>query len=210
MSNDALQASVLVLNRSFLPVHVTSAQRAFCLVFKAAAEVVDVQDGRFDLYNFESWQEVSEFKRKSGLTDGESDWVATVSYEIEVPRIIRLVLYNRYPEQKARFNRRNIYARDRNLCQYCGRRFPSSELSIDHIVPVSQGGKTCWENVVCACTDCNKRKGGRTPQQAHMRLVRPPVAPRRNPLIALKLRRRKYFSWKHFLDEAYWSVTLQP
>jgi hypothetical protein len=209
MSDLALQASVLVLNRSFAPIHVTTAQRAFCLLFKSVAQVVDVQDGSFDLYNFESWQEVSEFKLKSGLADERSDWVSTVRFEIEVPRIIRLLFCNRFERRPANFNRRNIYARDGSQCQYCGHRFPTSELSIDHVIPISRGGKSCWENVVCACTECNKKKGGRTPREAGMALVRKPFAPKCNPLIQLKLMREKYYSWKHFLDEAYWFVTLQ-
>ena len=209
MSREALQASVLVLNRSFAPVHVTSARRAFCLLVKSIAEVVWVDDGRMELHDFQSWQELSELKRSSGLVDEESDWVSTVSLEIEVPRVIRLLFYNRFPQIKASFNRKNIFARDENRCQYCGNRFPSSELSIDHIVPLAYGGDNSWTNVVCACTDCNKRKGGRTPAEAHMALVREPLVPKHNPEIKLKLRRRKYYSWKQFLTDAYWSVELQ-
>lgn len=209
MSLEALQSSVLVLNRGFTPVHLVTAQRAFCMVFKAVAEVVLMEDGHLELYNFETWQEVSQFKKRNGLAGQESEWVSTVSYDIQVPRIIRLLFYNRYPNRRVSFNRRNIFARDENRCQYCGRKWPTSELSIDHIIPLSRGGRTLWANVVCACTGCNKRKGGRTPAQAGMSLVRRPAEPRFNPAIRLKLRRKKYYSWKQFLDEAYWSVTLE-
>ncbi len=209
MSSIALQSSVLVLNRSLMPVDMTTARRAFCLVCKAAAEIVDVADGRFEMHGFESWQEISEFKRKSGLSDEGAEWVSTVSCEIEVPRIIRLLFYDRFPNRGVPLNRRNILARDENRCQYCGKRHPTSELSIDHVEPVSMGGRTCWTNVACACTACNKRKGGRTPEQANMHLVRKPVQPKHNPHIKLKLRRKKYYSWKHFLNDAYWSVTLK-
>ncbi len=208
MSRDALQASVLVLNRGFAPVNLISAQRAFGMVFKAVAEVVTMEDGHLELHDFASWQQVSEFRRSCGLSHGESDWISTVSYELEVPRIIRLLLYNRFQKRRVSFNRRNIFARDEGRCQYCGQRFSHSELSLDHVVPLSQGGQNSWRNVVCACTECNKRKGGRTPAQAGMHLTRRPVEPRFNPQIRLKLRRRKYYSWKQFLDEAYWSVTL--
>jgi 5-methylcytosine-specific restriction endonuclease McrA len=132
-----------------------------------------------------------------------------VSFDIQVPRIIRLLFYNRYPNRRVSFNRRNIFARDENRCQYCGRSFATNELSIDHVVPLSRGGRSTWGNVVCACTRCNKRKGGRTPPEARMKLVRRPGEPRFNPLIRLKVRRKKYYSWKQFLDEAYWSVTLE-
>jgi len=209
MSQEALQSSVLVLNRSFVPVHMITAQRAFCLLFKAAAEVVQMEDGRLGLYSFDSWQEVSRFKRAQDIREDESDWVSTVTYEIEVPRVLRLLYYNRFPQRRVSFNRRNIFARDLNRCQYCGQKFSTSELSIDHVVPLSHNGQNTWTNVVCACTSCNKRKGGRTPEQARMRLIRRPVEPRFNPVIKLKVRRKKYSAWRQFLDEAYWSVTLE-
>jgi len=204
-----LDNSVLVLNRSLVPVDLTSVRRAFCLICKAVAEVVDVTEGRFDFYGFETWQEISELKRRTGLADENTEWVRTVSREIEVPRIIRLTFYDRFPRLHVTLNRRNMFARDENRCQYCGRRFSTSELSLDHIMPLSLGGRTSWTNVVCACTACNKRKGGRTPEQVGMRLIRKPFRPRHNPLIKLKLRRRKYLSWKHFLNDAYWSVELK-
>jgi len=209
MSSAVLDSSVLVLNSSLVPVDMTTVRRAFCLLCKAVAQVVDVSDGRYEFHGFESWQEISEFKRRHGLAEPHAQWVSTVSCQIEVPRIIRLLFYDRYPRRGVPLNRRNIFARDENRCQYCGRRFPSSELSIDHVIPTSMGGTTSWANVVCACTECNKRKGGRTPAQAGMSLIRLPGEPKRNPQIALKLRRREYYSWKHFLDDAYWSVTLE-
>jgi len=186
-----------------------TAQRAFCMLFKSAAEVVHLEDGHLELYNFRSWQEVSAFRKAHGLADEETEWVSTVTQEIQVPRIVRLLFYSRYPHRRVSFNRRNIFARDENRCQYCGDKFPTNELSLDHVVPLSRGGLTVWTNVVCACTRCNKRKGGRTPHEAGMRLIHQAVEPRFNPLISLKIRRKKYFSWKQFLDEAYWSVTLQ-
>ncbi len=209
MSRTALEASVLVLNRSFVPVNVVTVRRAFGMLFKAVAEVVLMEDGRLGLYSFESWQEISEFRRRNGLADEEAEWVSTVSFEIQVPRIIRLLFYNRCPRRTVSLNRRNLFARDENSCQYCGAKFPSSELSVDHVVPMSRGGATNWSNVVCACTECNKQKGGRTPGEAGMHLIRQPFRPKVNPMIRLKLRRRKYYSWRQFLDEAYWSVTLR-
>ncbi len=83
-----------------------------------------------------------------------------------MPRVIRLLAYDRLPKQTVRFNRRNLFARDNNRCQYCGKRFPTSELSLDHVVPRSRGGDTTWENIVCSCVACNVRKGGRTPTSA--------------------------------------------
>jgi 5-methylcytosine-specific restriction endonuclease McrA len=131
-----------------------------------------------------------------------------VTSVIQVPRVIRLIGFDRMPRQAIKFNRRNIFARDGNLCQYCGKRFPTSELSLDHVLPRSQGGGSSWENIVCACVACNVRKGGRTPKQASMALIRRPEKPKRSPMLNQKLTNSKYESWKTFLENAYWSVEL--
>lgn len=203
----ALEASVLVLNKLFMAVHVISVRRAFILLCKELAEVVTEEDGQFLTYDFASWREVSEFRRQ--FVNEDDDWIQTATTHIQVPRVIRLTGYEKLPKQTVKFNRRNIFARDHNQCQYCGKRFPTSELSLDHVVPRSQGGPSSWDNIVCACVECNVRKGGRTPKQAHMSLIRKPEKPKRSPLLNLKLTHRKYQSWRTFLDNAYWSVELK-
>ena len=204
----ALEASVLVLNKLFMAVHIISVKRAFCLLCKELAEVVSLEDGQFTTYDFNSWREVSEY-RAQHFREEDDDWVRTVNSVIQAPRVIRLLGYDKLPRQTVKFNRRNIFARDNNQCQYCGRKFPTSELSLDHVTPRSQGGQSSWENMVCACVKCNVRKGGRTPKQAHMSLIRKPEKPKRSPMLNLKLTHRKYQSWKTFLDNAYWSVELK-
>jgi len=207
-SNSALDASVLVLNKLFMAIHVISVRRAFCLLCKELAEVVSQEDGEFITYNFETWREVSEFRARN-FRQQDDDWVRTAKSEIQVPRVIRLLTYEKMPKQTVKFNRRNIFARDHNQCQYCGRKFPTTELSLDHVTPRSQGGQSTWENIVCACVACNVRKGGRTPRQAHMSLIRKPEKPKRSPLLNLKMSHRKYQSWRTFLENAYWSVELK-
>ncbi|MBM4071357.1 MAG: HNH endonuclease [Planctomycetes bacterium] len=207
-ASGALDASVLVLNKMFLAVHIVSVRRAFCLLCKDLAEVVNMEDGQFATYSFSSWREVSEY-RAQHFREEDDDWVRTVTSQIQVPRVIRLMSYDKLPKQTVKFNRRNIFARDNNQCQYCGKRFPTNELSLDHVTPRSQGGLSSWINVVCACLECNVRKGGRTPKQAHMGLIRKPEKPKRSPLLNFKLTQKKYQSWKTFLDNAYWSVELK-
>ena len=207
-ANSALDASVLVLNKLFMAVHIISVRRAFCLLCKELAEVVSVEEGQFATYDFATWRELSEYRARH-FRQEDDDWVRTVSSEIQVPRVIRLLGYDKLPKQTVKFNRRNIFARDNNQCQYCGKKFPTSELSLDHVVPRSQGGQSTWENIVCACVACNVRKGGRTPKEAHMHLIRKPEKPKRSPMLNLKLTHRKYQSWKTFLDNAYWSVELK-
>ena len=99
-----------------------------------------------------------------------------------------------------------IYARDGFACVACKSR---DKLSLDHVVPKSQGGKSTWENIVCCCVKCNVKKGGRTPLQAHMHLITKPVKPKRSPVINIRLADERYHSWKQFLDTAYWTVELK-
>jgi hypothetical protein len=202
-----LDCNVLVLNKHYMAIRIVGARRAFSLLFRELAEVVSFEQGSYSNYNFQSWCDVSEFKRNFE-PDGH-DWVSTINFYIAVPRIIRLLFYDRLPRNEVKFNRRNIFARDKNCCQYCGKRFPTSELSLDHIIPRSMGGKATWENMVCSCTKCNVIKGGRTPKQAGLTLVQKPTKPKRNPLIHVHLGHPRYRSWKQFLDHAYWSVELK-
>lgn len=201
-----LNSRVLVLNKHYMAIRVVSARRAISLLFRQQAEVISCDSGTYSNYDFHSWREVSEFKER--FQGQEHDWISTVHFDLVVPRIIRLLFYDRLPQRQVKFNRRNIFARDRNHCQYCGKRFPTSELSLDHVIPRASGGGTSWENIVCACTKCNVKKGGRTPKQANMKLINKPVKPRRNPVIHLHLSNSRYNSWKQFLDNAYWSVEL--
>jgi 5-methylcytosine-specific restriction endonuclease McrA len=202
-----LACNVLVLNRLYMAIRVVSARRAFSLLSRNLAEVISVENEAYLSYTIDSWIEVSELKAR--FERETHDFVRTVRFEIAVPRIIRLLSYDRLPKQEVKLNRRNIYARDNSLCQYCGKKFPTQELSLDHVVPRSHGGKTTWENLVCACVYCNAKKGGRTPAQAHMHLQKHPHKPKRNPVINIRLGSDKYASWKHFLDHAYWSVELK-
>ncbi len=202
-----MNCNVLVLNRHYLAVRVVGVKRAFSLLFRDLAEVVHVEDGKYISYDYSEWCELSDLARE--FEPDAHDWIRTVRFDIAVPRIIRLAIYDRLPQQSVKFNRRNIYARDGNRCQYCGKRFSTTELSLDHVHPRSLGGKTSWENIVCACLKCNIRKGGRNPEQAGMHLITPPKKPKRNPVLSLKLADDRYASWKSFLDNAYWSVELK-
>ena len=156
-----VSCSVLVLNRLYMAVHVVNVRRAFGLLCRELAEVIHLEEGTFATYSFESWREMSELR--ADLKQPHDDWIRAVNFEIQVPRVIRLLRFDRLPKQKLHLNRRNVLARDGHVCQYCGRHFPTHLLSIDHVVPRSRGGETTWENVVCACLACNVKKGGRSP-----------------------------------------------
>jgi 5-methylcytosine-specific restriction endonuclease McrA len=206
-SGSGLGCNVLILNRNYMAIRVSSAKRAFSLLYRDLAEVIHIEDGQYLSYDFDGWRELSELKQR--FEPQSYDFIRTVRFSVAVPRIIRLTLYDRLPRKNVKLNRRNIFARDENKCQYCGKKFPTSELSLDHVIPRSQDGRTTWENVVCCCLKCNVRKGGRTPVQAGMHLITPPCKPRRSPMINVQLSNHRYRSWKQFLDHAYWSVELK-
>jgi len=209
-STIALESSVLVLNKFFAAVHIVNAKRAFTMLCKESAEVVSIDDGQYNSYDFTSWVDVSAFKAECELPDEDRyESIKTFSLEVRVPKIIRLVVYDKLPKATVKFNRKNIFARDKNRCQYCGKKVPTSELSLDHVIPRTQGGTSNWKNIVCACTNCNKHKGGRRPEEAGMKLICKPVKPNHCPLIQLKLGSNKYNSWKQFLNNAYWSAPLE-
>jgi 5-methylcytosine-specific restriction endonuclease McrA len=194
-----MNAAVLVLNRHYQPVHVTNVKRAFSLLYQGVARAIDEQ---YRLYDFEDW---------AALAAGD-EAVLTVSRSIRVPRVLVLTAFEKLPRVRVRFSRLNIYVRDDDTCQYCGRRLRRSELNLDHVVPRSQGGRTCWENVVCSCIACNLRKGGRTPEQAHMKLRRAPVRPRWTPLVRGAHGDSAVRAWLPFLsvvDSSYWNVELK-
>jgi 5-methylcytosine-specific restriction endonuclease McrA len=195
-----LNSSVLVLNRSYLPVHVTSARRAFTLLYQGIARVVNEQYQTFD---FETWSQLAVAR--------DADSVGTPSGPIRIPRVIALVAFDRLPKRHVRFSRINLMARDNFQCQYCGRKPHRAELNLDHVVPRSLGGRSTWENVVTSCVDCNRRKGGRTPRQAHLKLLRKPERPRWTPLANLMWSSVRYQEWRPFLsvvDASYWNVEL--
>ncbi len=193
-----IQSAVLVLNRNYQPVHVTTVKRAFSLLYQGVAKAIDAQ---YKLYEFDDWAALS----------ATEDCITTINRTIRVPRVVVLSAYEYIPRGRVRFSRLNIYARDHDTCQYCARQLPRSELNLDHVLPRSQGGKTTWENVVCSCVPCNLKKGGRTPAQAGMALLKTPARPRWTPFFRGVLKRVTHKEWLPFLsvaDTSYWNVEL--
>jgi hypothetical protein len=198
----ALGSPVLALNRHFAPLRVLDVKRALGMVFTGAAEVVDTEDAHFATYDFASWRELSDLKDE--FERERHEWIGLVKGRLAVPQVIRLLNFDRHSKMRVPLSRRNIYLRDGNVCQYCGKKFPTSELSLDHVMPRSRGGGSTWTNLVCACTDCNARKGAKTPAEAGMRLIRLP----RKVAAPAQLIRVQHASWAHFVSEAYWNTEL--
>lgn len=186
---DVLSTPVLVLNRHFEPAGVTTARRAFVLLYGGAAHALD-EDG--ETYDFELWRSLP--VRES------DDALPIVNGALRVPRIVHVHRYDRTPRASVRLTRRNLMLRDAHECQYCGRRPPVRDLNIDHVVPRSRGGPDSWENLVTACRHCNLNKGWRTPEEANMRLQRRPYRPKWTvSALILMVVSQRYKEWDPFL-----------
>ena len=164
---DPLELPVLVVNRFFQPVQITSARRAFLLLFGGSAQAIDEAG---DLHDFPAWRKLPVREHDDGLP--------ILSGSLRVPRVLHLRRYERVRRQPVRLTRKNLMLRDAHQCQYCARRPPVRDLNIDHVLPRSRGGQATWENLVTACRVCNLRKGRHTPDEAAMRLLRTPGPPR--------------------------------
>jgi 5-methylcytosine-specific restriction endonuclease McrA len=196
MTLAVLDRPTLVLNRYWQPVNVATVARSLTMLWNESAHVVDPDD--FRLYSWADWARLAP-------KEGEP-FIRTLTFRLRVPEVVTLTRYDRLRVSTVTFSRRNLFKRDHSSCQYCGARPGSAELTIDHVLPRSQGGTSTWENCVLACVSCNARKANRTPDQAKMRLRKPPVRPSWKPLYASSPIRIE--SWSRFLSEAYWNVSL--
>ena len=171
----------LLLNATYEPLKVVHWQKAITLLYQGKVEVISEHDRE----------------------------IRAVSFRIKLPSVIRLLRYIKIRRRfdYVPFSRANIYARDNHSCQYCGDQFPTSELTFDHVVPVAQGGRKDWENIVTCCVTCNRRKGGRTPHEAGMHLVKWPKRPESVPAIRITIGLRNApDSWRDYL---YWNAELE-
>jgi len=196
------QRNVLLLNRLWQPVHICGVRRAFSLLYKGVGQVVFRENGTFAAYDFRRW---AGMKWSEG--DGAS-YVRTVSLTIRIPEIVLLYHYDRLPQKEVKLTRKNIYLRDRNTCQYCGRFFKENELNLDHVLPRRLGGATTWTNIVCSCVECNLRKGEKTVEASGMGLIKMPKKPRWSPFNHIAFKRNTCSSWDHFLTPAGWKVQI--
>jgi 5-methylcytosine-specific restriction endonuclease McrA len=188
----SVNESVLVLNRSWIAINIAN-------VYQGYAKVVSPED--FSTYDFDDWKELSKA--------ADDYCIHTVSFKIMIPEVIVLTAFNGVYRREITFSRRNIFERDKNTCQYCGRKFKKTELTLDHVVPRSLGGRSTWENMVLACVQCNVRKGNRLPEDASMPLIRRPRKPRWLPHSGEGFSAIRKPSWQRFVDAAYWDVELR-
>jgi 5-methylcytosine-specific restriction endonuclease McrA len=193
----ALERPTLVLNRNWQPVNVATVGRALVLLWNESARVVDPEN--YQTYTWADWSQLR-------VRDGDP-FIQAIRMRLRTPEVIVLGNYDRLPSAAVSFSRRNLFKRDHWTCQYCGVQPGADELTIDHVVPRSQGGTSTWENCVLACVTCNKRKADRTPHEAGLKLRHAPIRPLWKPMYARHMVRIE--SWSKFVSEAYWNVKLE-
>lgn len=173
-----IMEQVLLLNITYEPLRIINWKKAITMLCLGKVEVIE------------------EYSRE----------IHSVSFTVKLPSVVRLLRLVKRPKTPVKFSRQNIYARDRYKCQYCGERFATEDLTYDHVIPKSRGGKTQWKNIVTCCIDCNRKKGGRLPSEASMTLVRKPKRPTWVPALRITIGYREIpQTWRDYL---YWNVEL--
>lgn len=194
----ALTMPVLVLNKNWTPIRITTARKALSKLLKGSARAVTSD---FSVYDFASWMELAKQK--------DSAYVVTAMTYVNVPDIILLAKYGEIPKRVLTFSRANIFRRDKNTCQFCGVTPGTSELTIDHVIPRSRGGKSTWLNCVVACIKCNRKKADHLLEEVGMKLARKPIRPEWTPRIVLQRVKNTPDNWSKFVSDAYWNTQLQ-
>ena len=218
----AVNGRVLVLNKNWQPINVLPVMEAIKRVIKGRAVCLDIENGiTFDYENWcLTWDDAiktAKIAADQAIRTGNGSWVV-------LPEVIICTEYRgfgyRTTNRKPKFSRTNIYRRDRQICQFCGKKFPTEELSLDHIVPKSKGGQMTWTNIVLACTSCNGKKDNKSLKECGMKLIRKPFEPtadqlKRSPMERLmyKVGRSVPKTWEQFLgafiNTVYWHTELK-
>lgn len=198
-----MSADVLVLNRSFYAIHITNWQRAFSLLYLGHARVVDEE---YRTYDFSDWKEMSKL-----IQNNPSGYVHTPNFTIAIPEVISLKIYDKLPTSEIKFTRRNIYEHYNYTCCYCGRKFPTSDLNLEHVIPKCRGGQSSWDNIVTSCIPCNLKKGDKLPAEAGMKLLKMPSKPKWKGAQSLVFHSpyKIKASWQRFIDNIYWNSELE-
>ncbi len=187
------QSVVLVLNRNWQPINTRTPAEAFCQLATGSATALDVSG---DAIRPVTWAEWLTLPVRAG-----DHAVQTIRGAVRVPSVIVAVNFSRVPKRRPTLNARNIRERDGNRCQYTGRVLGPGEGNLDHVVPRSRGGRDSWDNLVWAAREVNTRKGNRLPQEAGLRLLRAPVAPKEVPVTVLIRNSHGVPEWELFLSQ---------
>lgn len=184
-------STVLVLNRHWQAIDVKTPAQAFAMMATGSAQGLDIAEDFIAPVSWAQWLTLPVREHDRGI--------GTARGPVRAPTVLVLSRFARMPRRRLTFSRRGLYLRDGGVCQYSGRALPFDEANIDHVVPRSRGGPTSWENCVLADKRINHRKGDRTPEEAGLRLARPPQPPRELPASALIRNPLAIRDWSLFL-----------
>jgi len=214
-----MNSKTLVLNSDWQPINIVPVWKAVMKVVNCRALFMDSNPESCRLYDFEGWCSEWEDAIRSAKIAADQVLPLAGSYML-IPEVIVCTEYRGFGykvngDRKPKFSRKNLLLRDRGKCQFCGKKFKSEELTMDHIIPKSKGGIVSWENIVCACVECNHRKSDKSLAASGMRLIRKPFQPTMNDLrinpadrIRMQITSRPPKTWEQFLGKMFWEVTL--
>lgn len=192
MSDILNKTVVLVLNRHWQAIDVKTPADAFGMMAAGSATALDITEGvDMQPVRWEDWL-------KLPVREGDF-FVGTVHGPVRVPSVLVLARFDRVPKRRPKFCAKAIWERDGGVCQYTGRKLRPHEGNIDHVVPLSRGGSTSWENCVLADRRINSRKGSKLPEEAGLSLLRRPFAPREIPVSQLIKNQHGVRDWEMFL-----------
>lgn len=162
-----MQIQTLVLNKNWQATRVAPWEEAFTLIFSGRAEIIEEHNEK----------------------------IRTINHEFKIPSVIRMIKGANFEKSKFRFSKKNVFARDQGMCQYCSKQLTMESCTFDHVFPKSRGGKTVWENIVLACRPCNQKKAAKTPDEARMNLITKPISPKKLPTLNHNI---KNTNWENY------------
>lgn len=215
-------AKILVLNKNWIAIGVSSLQRSLSLLFSEYSDgypkaqiITPPPIGKYEIWNWSDWSKLKPNQGENGIVSARAVY--------KIPEVILLTRYESVPTQKVSFCRRAIWKRDEFKCQYCGIKPNQDESTLDHIIPKSKGGDTSWKNCVLACYRCNSQKADREPHEAFrpkdkekakiwrgsspMKLLKTPKKPEFSIFRGDKI--KVLDTWKHWIDKLYWEIPLE-
>lgn len=187
------RSTVLVLNRNWQAIHVKSPAEALSMMYTDSATGLDILgEDQMIPYRWKDWINLPH--------DVESDYISTIDNKIKIPKVIVLCNFDKVPMKRPKFTLNNIWERDGGICQYTGKKLSKNEGNVDHIIPISRGGKTDWSNCVLSSKKINAQKANKTPEEAGLKLIKPPTIPKHMPSTFYIKNKYNVKEWEMFLN----------
>jgi len=191
--NNLNRSTVLVLNRNWQAIHVKSPAEALSMMYTDAATGLDILgEDQMIPYRWKDWIALPH--------DEQSEYVKTINGNIKIPKVIVLCKFNKVPMKRPKFSLSGVWTRDGGICQYTGKKLSKNEGNVDHVMPRSRGGKSNWDNCVLAHKEVNAQKANRTPEEAGLKLIKPPTIPRHMPSTFYIKNKHNIKEWELFLN----------